>query len=397
MPSETTRPRSTLPILFSVIILDLIGFGIVVPVLPFITESHGADQATLGLLLASYAAMQFVFAPIWGRLSDRIGRRPVMLATIAGSSACLLLLGLADSLAGLFVARILGGAFAANISVATAYLSDVTEEHERTRWMGMVGASFGVGFLLGPPIGGVLSQFGFAAPMLVASGMAALNLVFAFARLQEPERHVSRESTPPTRTLMRGNRLLQRFFAVNLFFSLAVTQLESMFVPFMAHRFDYDALQISMIMFAMAFVMGGIQGGGMKALASRFGEKQLLITGMVLMAVAFALIPWIHAIPLLMVPLLVSAVGRAISQPAMMSMVSLTASAAQRGTVMGSFQSAASLARATGPLAAGLLYDVDATLPFLLAALFTVVGFAIALGLPTPAPNADAAESSPAA
>ncbi len=395
MPSETSPSRTTLAILFSVIILDLIGFGIVVPVLPFITAARGADNTTLGLLLASYAAMQFIFAPIWGRLSDRVGRRPVMLATIAGSSVCLLLLGLADSIAGLFVARILGGAFAANISVATAYLSDITDEGERTRWMGMVGASFGVGFLLGPPIGGVLSQFGYAVPMLVASGMAAANFGFAFVKLREPQRHLTQESGPSGRELLRTDRSLRRFFAVNLLFSLSVTQLESMFVPFVADRFDYDALQISMIMFAMAFVMGGIQAGGMRALAKRFGEKQLLLSGVLLMALAFAAVPWIYSIPLLMLPLLVSAIGRAISQPALMSMVSLTASESQRGSVMGSFQSAASLARATGPLVAGVLYDRNAALPFLLASVFTLLALAVGMALPASEANPGEAEAGP--
>ena len=151
------RARSTLPILFSVVVVDLIGFGIVIPVLPFYAESFGASASVLGLLLAAYAAMQFLLAPVWGRLSDRIGRRPVLLATIAGTSGGLLVLGLADSLFWLFVGRTIAGAFAANVSVASAYISDVTDEHERTRWMGMLGASFGVGFLLGPAIGGLLA------------------------------------------------------------------------------------------------------------------------------------------------------------------------------------------------------------------------------------------------
>ena len=130
--------RRALSVLFSIVVIDLVGFGIVVPVLPFIIEESQASAGVLGLLVASYAAMQFVFAPIWGRLSDRIGRRPVMLMTIAGSSAALLLAGLAvleSSISWLFVARVLGGAFAANISVASAYISDATDESERTRWM----------------------------------------------------------------------------------------------------------------------------------------------------------------------------------------------------------------------------------------------------------------------
>ena len=143
------QSRRSLVVLFSVVVVDLIGFGIVVPVLPFYVDEFGASATVLGLLVASYAAMQFVFAPVWGRVSDRIGRRPVMLATIAGSSGALVVLGLAPSLGWLFAARVLGGVFGANISVASAYIADVTDEAERTRWMGMLGACFAIGFVVG--------------------------------------------------------------------------------------------------------------------------------------------------------------------------------------------------------------------------------------------------------
>ena len=164
------RNRATLPTLFSIIIVDLIGFGIVMPILPFYAERFGASSTQLGGLLAIHAAMQFVFAPIWGRVSDRIGRRPVMLGTVAGTGVSLVVLAYAPSLAWLFVARALSGVFAANISVATAYLTDVTAPEERTRWMGMVGASFGIGFLLGPAIGGLLAGFGACSCLLLVLG-----------------------------------------------------------------------------------------------------------------------------------------------------------------------------------------------------------------------------------
>lgn len=153
----TPPPKAALATLFGVIIIDLIGFGIVMPILPYYAKSFDASPVVLGLLLAVYPALQFAFGPIWGRLSDRIGRRPVILLTIAGTAAALTALGTADSLAWLFAARAFGGIFGANISVATAYITDVTDESERTRWMGLVGASFAVGFVLGPAIGGLLA------------------------------------------------------------------------------------------------------------------------------------------------------------------------------------------------------------------------------------------------
>ena len=169
-------------------IVDLIGFGIVMPVLPFWATDLGASGWTYGLIQSSYALSQFLLAPVWGRVSDRFGRRPVLLVTIAGTSASLAWLGMAESLAGLFAARILAGGFAANISVASAYITDVTDEQERTRWMGMLGASFGIGFLLGPAIGGLLAPYGYAVPMLAAAGLAALNFVLPATHTGAPSR-----------------------------------------------------------------------------------------------------------------------------------------------------------------------------------------------------------------
>src|SRR5512145_3326423 len=183
--------RRGLAVLFSVVIVDLVGFGIVMPALPFWAREFGADAIAFGLLQSSYAVAQFVCAPLWGRLSDRVGRRPVLLGTIAGTAVALLAVGLAPSLAWLFVARIAAGGFAANVSVASAYIGDVTAPAERTRWMGMLGASFGVGFVLGPAIGGLLQPFGHAVPMLVAAGLSAVNWLFALARLAEPGRHAA--------------------------------------------------------------------------------------------------------------------------------------------------------------------------------------------------------------
>jgi DHA1 family tetracycline resistance protein-like MFS transporter len=378
------RSRASLPVLFSVVVVDLIGFGIVIPVLPFLAETYGASATVLGALLTSYAVMQALFAPIWGRVSDRFGRRPVMLATIAGSSLALLLLGLADSLVGLFVARTLGGIFGANISVATAYVTDVTSEEQRTTWMGMIGASFGVGFILGPAIGGLLAPYGYAVPMLAASGLSAANLIYAAIVLREPQRHREREAAGvgPARLLRNGfvRRICLGYFA----FTLGVTQLETVFAFFMMDRFGYDAREVAYILVLMALIMVAIQGGGLRALAPRYGERNLILGGASLLALCFAVVPFVPSVALLLVPLSISSIGRGISQPAMMSIVSQTATPTTRGAVMGTFQSSASLARVVGPVIAGLLYDVSLASPFILASVLMAAVFAIAAALPAP-------------
>jgi DHA1 family tetracycline resistance protein-like MFS transporter len=379
--TESTERKRHLAALFSIVVIDLIGFGIVVPVLPFYVTEFGANATVLGLLVGCYAAMQFLFAPLWGRLSDRIGRRRVMLVTIAGTSAALLLLGLANSLLWLFVARLLGGMFAANISVASAYITDVTDESERTRWMGVLGACFAVGFLLGPAVGGLLGQYGHSLPMLVASGLAAANFCYAVFVLKEPDVHRSGDVSLDRKAVLADPRV-RRICLANLLFSLAVTQLETVFAFLMMMRFDYDVLDTALILVLMAVVMGLIQGGAMRVLAARFGERNLLTAGLALMAVAFVAVPMAQEVKLLLVPLIVSAVGRGIGQPAMMSMVSSYATENTRGAVMGSFSSRASLARALGPAPAGLLFDQWIAAPFLLAAGLLVATLVLCVRLP---------------
>lgn len=369
--------------LFSVVIIDLIGFGIMIPVLPFYAREFGASATTLGFLFTIFAAAQFLCAPAWGRLSDRIGRRRVMLLTIAGTALALLGLGLARSLAWLFVARALGGAFAANIGLASAYITDVTSEQERTRWMGMLGACFGVGFVLGPAIGGLLAPFGYAVPMFAAAALAGANLVHAALSLREPAaraRQTDRAGRPAGALRVP---LVRRLCLANFVFSLAVTQLETVFAFFMQDRFGYDARDVAVLLIAMAVLMGGIQAGGMKRLAARWGERSLATAGSLLLAAGFLAFPQPASVALLLVPLALCAVGRAILQPALMSMVSLAAPASERGSVMGTFQASASLARVLGPIAAGWLYDRQLAAPFWLAGALLVAVAAQVRGLPS--------------
>lgn len=384
--AATKRNRSALPILFSVIILDLIGFGIVIPILPAYTKELGASAGILGILLATHAALQFLFAPIWGRLSDRFGRRPIMLITIAGTCSALLMLGLAESILGLFVSRLLSGLFSANISVATAYVADVTEESERTRWMGMVGASFGIGFILGPALGGFLFPYGSGVPAFAAAGLAAANLIWAAFSLQEPKRHEARtEKRGGLRVALR-DPVVARICLTNLIFTLGVAQLESTFFYWMSDQFGYTVRQVAYILVAMAVVMASIQGGGIRPLVARLGEKRMLVGGLIVMALAFPIIPSVSTIGLLMIPLAFSALGRAIAQPPMTSLISMRGKASQRGELMGVFQSSAALARIMGPLLAGFLYDFYAPTPFYLAGGLFAIGATLALGLR----NADA-------
>ena len=368
--------------------------------LPFYAEELGASATVLGLILSVYAAAQFVFAPVWGRLSDRVGRRPVLLISVAGMGLSLLWLGLAESLLGIFAARVAGGIFAANIGVASAYIADVTEAEERTRWMGVLGACFGVGFVLGPAIAGLLQPVGesimpgraAALPVVFAAGLAAVNLIWAFFSLDEPEQREAPDSNDSeTRLTLLRDPEIRRLCGAWLLFSLGVTQLEATFAFFMIDRFAYDMQGVAWIFVGMAILMGGVQGGGMKGLAGRFGERQLIVAGALLCGISFAGIPLVGTIPVLLAVLALSAVARALVQPSMMGLTSTAGSDSNRGLVMGTFQSCGSLARVFGPAFAGWLFDREIAMPFLFAALLFFVVAVISRRLPARALAAPAA------
>ncbi|MDO8461431.1 MAG: MFS transporter [Deltaproteobacteria bacterium] len=359
-------------ILFSVVAVDLIGFGIVVPILPFYAQQYGANGAILGLLLTSYAAMQFLFSSFWGKLSDRIGRRKVILLTLIGSSFSLLLLGLADSLLFLFVGRLLSGIFAANISVASAYVADVTTDENRSKGMGLIGAAFGIGFLVGPALGGFLSSHSYSTPILFASFLTVLNIIYAFFGLKEPERHQASPETVIDRTIIKtavlADRTVLKMCLVYFVFTVSVSQLESIFAFYMKDHFFYSARQVAVLLALMALIMILIQGGLIRTLTRLLGEKKLLIAGTFLLTIAFFFLPRMATVSLLIIPLVVASIGRAFSQPSLMSLVSKKATPQMRGAVMGTFQASASLGRVVGPLAAGLLYDQWHSSPYYLAA-----------------------------
>ena len=365
--------RASLASLFGVVIIDLVGFGIVMPILPFWASKLGASSLTYGVILSAYAAAQFAFAPLWGRLSDRLGRRRVLLVTVAGTAVSLALLGSATTLGFVLAARVLGGGFAGNIGVASAYITDVTSPEERTGKLALIGLCFAVGFTLGPALGFLLSHWGTAAPLYFAAALAAVNWVFALAFLRESRPSSESADQPEAlRFAALADRRVRAISLANLLFSLAVTQLESMFPLFMRDAFGYTEREFTVLLVALAVAMGVVQGG-MRRLVPRFGEVRLVLLGCALLAVSFVAIPAMPSVALLLAPLGLSAVGRALAQPSMMGLVSLAATPATRGQVMGTFQSMASLARVFGPAAAGALYGLHRAAPFWLAGGLTLL------------------------
>ena len=375
--------KSPLFIIFLVVFIDLVGFGIVIPILPYYAKTYGASATTLGWLMTSYSVMQFFFAPLWGRLSDRIGRRPVLLGSMAGSALSLVVLGLAPSLLWLFIGRTFAGICGANISTATAYIADITSEKDRAKGMGMIGAAFGLGFVFGPAIGGVLSRFGFGVPMFAAAALSLANIAFAFFQLPEPpstqefreHNRAKRFDGVAVRETMRDPRTRM---AILIFFvaTVAFTQMEVTFALFMQARHGFDAQGTGWLLAFMGIVMVAVQGGLIGRLSERFGESRLILAGMIAMAVALVLMAQASQLPLLFVGMGLLAVGNGITNPSLSSLASKGALPDRRGATMGVYQSAGSLARVVGPPVAGMLYDMfGIARPFLVGAALMGVGF----------------------
>lgn len=380
-----SRHKASLGSLFAVIVLDLIGFGVVIPILPFFAEAYGASATMLGLILTSYAAMQFLFSPLWGRLSDKIGRKKVLLMTMAGSVIGMVILGLAPNLWVLFLGRILSGVFGANISVATAYVTDVTSEANRAKGMGLIGAAFGIGFILGPALGGSLSVYGYSVPLLTAAGLSFLNIFFAWWSLGESRPEGDGKRMRPFQVLADSE--IFKMCALYLLYTIAITQLEATFAFLMMDRFNYDAQNVAYILVLMALIMVGVQGGLIRRLAPKYGERKLLLVGVVLLGAAFLFVPGSPTVKFILIPLCVASLGRGISQPSFLSLTSQLAEKSSRGAVMGVFQSSASLGRVLGPISAGALYDWHLPYPYYFAGLLLLIVFLWGLTLAKPLPT----------
>lgn len=378
--------RISLLTVFLVVFIDLVGFGIVIPILPYYATQFGASAWQLGWLMAVYSLMQFLVSPLWGRLSDRVGRRPVLLISILGTVASMTLLGFARSLEWLFVGRLLAGIFGANISTAYAYIADVTTEENRAKGMGAVGAAFGLGFIFGPAIGGVLSRYGYDFPMFAGAMLAFVNLLFAYFRLEEP--HLTSEQRSSNRTKRFDWQNIRRVLddrrtrlAIGVFFlvTLAVTQMESTFAIYMAAQFGFSAQQAGMLLALIGIIMVGMQGGLIGKLARRFGEMKLILWGILICTMGlfgFAVSPTLGRV---IFSLSILGIGHGALHPSLSSLASLGAAKDRRGATMGVFQSSGSLARVVGPPCAGLAYDqIGPHSPFFLGCLILAVAFGIA-------------------
>ncbi len=360
-----TKP---LIIIFITVFIDLIGFGMVIPILPFFAETapFNATPFEIGLLLASYSVMQFIFSPILGRLSDKFGRRPVLFLSLLGSAVGYLVIGFGSALWIVFLGRIIGGITGGNISTAQAYIADVTTRENRAKGMGLFGAAFGLGFILGPAIAGILSKYGIHVPFLFAAVLSFANAVALYFFLPETR---NKESHKNLVTKNRFAVLLEslkdsRFTTITILYFLVVTAFSIMttaFVLFTMFRFGYNAEQNGYLFAYIGFLAIIMQGALFGRLAQKFGEAWLVVVGCLLLVGSLSVVPFVGPNSGGLIGLLVGigffSLGNALSSPALTSLASKNAAEHEQGKALGIMQSAASLARAVGPIIGGFLLN----------------------------------------
>lgn len=358
--------RSPLLVIFVTVFINLIGFGIFIPLLPFYARSSqfNASPRTIGLLFASYSIMQFLFSPVLGRLSDQYGRRPLLLLSMVGTGISFLILGGATTLWMLFAGRLLDGITGGNISIAQAYVADVTRPEERARGMGLIGAAFGLGFTFGPLIGGSLSRWGISVPFFFAAGLSFVNAALIYFMLPEtlgPEERL--KHTAYVSWKERWQQLAQPRFVFVLFiyflFIAAFSIMTTVFALYTMYRFGYDA-QANGYLFAFIGVIAVIiQGGLIGQLTKLVGELRLIIVGLLLLALSLLAMPFIGpavgGLLGLLAVLAVIAIGNSFATPTLSSLASKSVSVENQGSALGLTQSTTSLARVVGPVIGAFL------------------------------------------
>jgi DHA1 family tetracycline resistance protein-like MFS transporter len=384
-----TRP---LLVIFLTIFVNLIGFGIIIPLLPFYAETFGASPVAIGMLFAVYSLCQLGAAPVLGALSDRHGRRPILIFSLAGTVVSFVLLALAGSLWVLFLARIVDGLSGGNISTARAYVADVTEPKDRARAYGLIGAAFGLGFILGPAISGLLSGISYATPIWAAAGLTLVATALAWFWLPESVHKAQAGTGMPFRNFgaMFARPMLRRVLAMDFVYWFSFSIFETTFALFAAARFGFDAPETGYFLAAFGVLGAVIQGGFIRPIVKRFGDKRTFDIGLACAALGLVASTIVRSVPMFAVALVPLALGMGFGHPTMSSLVSRAARGDEQGKVQGTASAVESLSRTIGPIwGNATLERVGERTPYVSAAIFLVLTLLLSLGyqvIDTPGP-----------
>lgn len=371
--------KKALPILFAIMFLVMVGFGIIIPVLPFYAEEIGATPTELGLLMAVYSLMQLLFAPMWGRLSDRIGRKPVIAIGIAGLAISFFLMALSTQLWMLFAARIIGGFLSsANMPTIMAYVADITSDEDRGKGMGIIGAAIGLGFVFGPAIGGVFSKTSLEMPFYIAGFSSLLTFLLVVFVLKESlteeakGQHTGKRA--PLRQALNGPSSM--LFFLQLFVSLSLSGLEATFAYFAAEKAGLGTVKLGYIFMIMGFAGAIVQGGLVGRLTKKFGEPFVIQLGIAVSVVGFALILFVRDFVTAAIFLSIFGIGNGVIRPSVSALLTKKTKSGY-GSATGLLSSFDSLGRIVGPPLGGWLFSIAIGLPYISGIILSVIAFTL--------------------
>jgi DHA1 family tetracycline resistance protein-like MFS transporter len=385
--------RTVLLIVFTTILIDFVGFTVLIPVLPLFAERLGASGFQVALILTFYALAQLLFLPVWGWVSDRIGRRPVILVSLFGTVCSFVVLAFADTIGMIYLARVLAGFFAASIGTAQAVVTDVTRPSERAGGMGVIGAAFGAGMVVGPVLGGLTAQIDEKAPFYSVAILAALNFSLAWLRLPESRPRSMRPPdwaelkrsfipTPVRLVVAVADRRIALFLYLFFHIFSAFAVLEALITLFAGDSFGSNALDVGLLFMWIGVVLFVTQGLLLRRIVGRVGETRLVVLGLVAMGVGLGALPlavsfaWVYAVGTLI------AFGNGITFPSFTSLYSKACQAENAGELMGQSQAMATTGRIIGPMLGGYIYDrFSHGAPFLIAGAMMLLALAMFVAL----------------
>lgn len=378
--------KKNLSILFFTLIVIMLGFGMVIPIMPFLVKSFGASGSAMGGLMASYALMQFLFAPLWGSLSDRYGRKPILMIGVLGNAIAQLMFGLSSQLWMLFAARILAGILSsATMPTAMAYISDSTSHKERGGGMGLLGAAMGIGMVIGPGLAGWLATRSLSTPFFLASFLSFIALILVWSILPES---LPAEKRNLAELKLRGPQLKEMaqslFGPLGFLFSMAfmlnfgMTNFESIFGLYASDRFNYGTQEVGILLTVIGILSAVIQGALTGPATRRWGESRVIQLALLGSAIGFPLMLLAESYPTILLTLSFFVIANSMLSPSVSSLISKRTSGGQ-GSAMGFANAFMSLGRASGPVIAGMLFDVDLHLPYLFGGLVMLLGFFFSL------------------